>query len=392
MTVRRPMPTPVTALLAACDTRRATMLGEPYATDFDAAASSAPLLHHALRPEQPDTTTAVSTRWFTEHALAQIASLLHAPAHRWRGAVCESLLTATLRTLMPLRRDAPDLVLYRSAAAHPHLAAAAEVLDLDSVVVPVDRRGAVSVSELAAEVRRRRSHRAVVVATLGTPATGALDDVAGVRAATDLPQVQRHLHLDAPLEGLARAVRDDVPASAGFSSGADSIVVAADQFLGVQLPCAVTIHRTDPARSTDDSVGAAAALDIGSGHAAVLLWLALHEFGVDGLARRARRSDALARYTLRRLQELGWPAWRHPGSMTVVLRPPSLLLRRRWSLRVSNGWARIVCVPGVTEAHIDRFIAELGPDMPPSPAASTAAADPDVPVEPAAGRGPAQAA
>ncbi|MEV8513850.1 hypothetical protein [Dactylosporangium sp. NPDC051484] len=39
---------------------------------------------------------------------------------------------------------------------------------------------------------------------------------------------------DAPLEGLALAGRDP-PAPAGFGSGAGSIVVAADQFLGLPL-------------------------------------------------------------------------------------------------------------------------------------------------------------
>ena len=54
------------------------------------------------------------------------------------------------------------------------------------------------------------------------------------------------------------------------------------------------------------------------GHATVLLWHALQQFGFGGLARRARRSLALAGYTLRRLQELGWPTWRHRTCAAVV--------------------------------------------------------------------------
>ncbi|GAA1566144.1 hypothetical protein GCM10009827_104780 [Dactylosporangium maewongense] len=388
MNGRHPPPGPVASLLAARDTRRATAIGEPYATDLDRVAAVASMLRHALRAEQ-DIGLGPTVGWFADQVVSQVAELLQAPPRGWQGAVCDSLTAATIRTLLPLRQAEPGLVLYRSAAGHPHVAAAAHILGLDTVAVAADRRGVLNPAQLAAEIRHRRPSAATVVATLGTPATGALDDVAAIRAAIDALPIAAHLHVDAPLEGLALAARAVPQTPVGFAAGADSMVVAGDQFLPVPLPCAVAVRRTaGPAAAASptpavpspadlsDAADAVGRYGLGSGHAAVLLWQVLHEYGIDGLVRRARRSDALAGYTLRRLRELPWPGWRHPGSMTVLLQPPSELLRRRWSLPVAAGWARIVCVPGVTEAHIDRFVAELRHEPPPAPAAASVSAGP----------------
>ncbi|MEV0132603.1 pyridoxal-dependent decarboxylase [Dactylosporangium sp. NPDC050688] len=392
MNGRQPLPGPVASLLGARDTRRMTAIGEPYATDLDRPNLIVPLLRHALRAEQ-DADTGPTVGWFTDQVVRQIAQLLQAPSPAWQGAFCDSLTAATIRTLLPLRQAEPGLVLYRSTASHGHVAAAAHILGLDTVIVPTDRRGVLNPAQLAAEIRQRRPSAVAAVATLGTPAAGALDDVAAIRAAVDGLPIRAHLHVDAPLEGLALAARAAPQTPVGFAAGADSIVVAGDQFLPVPLPCAVALHRTQhlaagpaltpvaapgpiPVTAWAPAVDDIEAAGCGSGHAAVLLWHALQECGTDGLARRARRSDALAGYTLRRLHELSWPGWRHPGSMTVLLQPPSALLRRRWSLQVDAGWARIVCVPGVTEAHIDRFIAELSHEPPPAPAAASVAPSP----------------
>lgn len=404
MNGRHPPPGPVASLLAFRDTRRATAIGEPYATDLDRVAAVASLLRHALRAEQ-DLGLGPAVGWFADQVVGQVAELLQAPPRGWQGAVCDSLTAATIRTLLPLRQAEPGLVLYRSAAGHPHVVAAAHILGLDTVVVAADRRGVLNPARLAAEIRHRRPSGAAVIATLGTPATGALDDVAAIRAAIDALPIRAHLHVDAPLEGLPLAARAAPQTPVGFAAGADSMVVAGDQFLPVPLPCAVAVRRiTDPAATASptappspadlsdsaDAVDTAGGVGLASGHASVLLWQVLHEYGVDGLVRRARRSDALASYTLRRLRELAWPGWRHPGSMTVLLQSPSELLRRRWSLPVAAGWARIVCVPGVTEAHIDRFVAELRHEPPPAPAAASVTPVPSS--EPTAGDGSSPAA
>jgi histidine decarboxylase len=59
-----------------------------------------------------------------------------------------------------------------------------------------------------------------------------------------------------------------------------------------------------------------------SGHAPLILWYALHRYGLDGLRNRVRYARDMAAYAIDQLDHIGWPAWRHPHAMTVVLDPP----------------------------------------------------------------------
>jgi len=90
------------------------------------------------------------------------------------------------------------------------------------------------------------------------------------------------------------------------------------------------------------------------------LWYALTHIGLDGHRRRAEQARSLAAYLERRLVAAGWTAWRHSHAFTVVLKAPPAEVVARWSLATSAGWGHIICVPGLTRATIDMFLAELG--------------------------------
>jgi histidine decarboxylase len=63
---------------------------------------------------------------------------------------------------------------------------------------------------------------------------------------------------------------------------------------------------------------------------------------------------------------MGWEAWRIPHAFTVVLRTPRPHLAQHWMLADGgDGWSHIVCMPGVTQDHIDRFLGELATEAPP---------------------------
>jgi histidine decarboxylase len=96
-----------------------------------------------------------------------------------------------------------------------------------------------------------------------------------------------------------------------------------------------------------------------NGHAALVLWYSLRRLGLDGLRERAERARDLADYLARRLAEIGWSAWHHPHSLTVLLKTPPAELTHRWRLAASEEWSRVVCLPGVTRDQIDRFLADL---------------------------------
>ncbi|WP_433617028.1 hypothetical protein ACQP2P_16570 [Dactylosporangium sp. CA-139114] len=381
MTGRTVLPGPLRDLLAGYDGMAQTALGQPAATDIDFAALD-PLLHHHLEAPGPDAPQTASMARLARHVLSVVAEVVRAPAHGWSGAVHGGLLAATLDLLARVRARHPDLVVYLTQTGHGHVRQAVTTLGLPVQIVRHGTNGAMNLLHLTAALRRNASTTApaLVVASVGTPATEAVDDVIEIRAATATHPEAVHVHADAPLAGWHRGLLDAAAATrAGFdlTDGADSVVLAG-QFLGTPRPSAVLLHRTQPtsigetysdrlARGVDAAprrLGTSLGAD-GAAAAVVQLWHAVNVIGVDGHAARARRARALARYTLRRLQETNWSAWAHPDALTVLLQPPSVRLRQRWSLPVDDGWARIVCMPGRTEAHIDQFLAELARDQPP---------------------------
>ncbi|WP_432982853.1 hypothetical protein [Dactylosporangium sp. CA-233914] len=380
MTGRTVLTGPLRDLLAEYDGIAQTALGQPAATDMDFAALD-PLLHHQLDTPGPDAPQTASVARLARHVLSVVAGVMRAPMHGWAGAVHGGPLAATVDMLAQVRARHPDLVVYLTRTGHGHVRQAVTTLGLPVQIVRHSTSGAMNLLHLTATLRRnaRTTAPAMIVASVGTPATEAVDDVVEVRAATATHPAAVHVHADAPLAGWHRGLLDAEAATrARFDliDGADSVVLAG-QFLGTPRPSAILLHRaqltfTNETHSDRRARGVDAApsrlgTSVGTDGAAavVQLWHAINVIGVDGHASRARRARALARYTLRRLQETKWSAWAHPDAVTVLLQPPSAALRQRWSMPVDDGWARIVCMPGRTEAHIDQFLAELARDQPP---------------------------
>jgi histidine decarboxylase len=272
------------------------------------------------------------------------------------------------------REHFPSGVLYFSAAAHYSVPKAARILRMsaDSVTVAADDSGEMDYDDLAQAAMARADRPAIIVATIGTTMTEAVDDVARIHAALDRAGVHsRHIHVDGALSGVPLAL-DGGPVAQLLSTAdagngrvdADSVCVSGHKFFATPHPNGVVLARREHAHRVSHAVDYVDGIDAtwsGSrtGHNAVELWLAL-KIGLDGHRQRVARSRALAAYLEQRLVAAGWTAWRHPHAFTVMLESPPVAILNRWSLATSGGWSHIICVPGLTRASIDHFLNELG--------------------------------
>ncbi|MFD0584795.1 pyridoxal-dependent decarboxylase [Dactylosporangium darangshiense] len=322
--------------------RAGTNLGFPDATDLDVAALlplAGTLLNNVGAPFGPVGPYRNHTKAFELHVVQQLADLFHAPLDdRW-GYMPAGGTEGTHCALWLARTRFPDAVVVCSTAAHYSVARIADMLRMPLLTVPTDDRDEISYDQLTMLLRRhrRRSRRntpVVVVASIGTTMTEAIDDVAKIHTALDaaaVPAELRWVHADAALAGIPLGLLDraDRPAF-DFADGSTSIVVSGHKFLGVPTPCAVLIVR-DSARPGHHSASPSApdtvhgrhidytgSLDTTvagsrSGHAALMAWWALQTWGLDGLRHRARQARELAAATTARLHDIDWPAWRHPS-------------------------------------------------------------------------------
>ncbi|MGI5247362.1 histidine decarboxylase [Dactylosporangium sp. CA-139066] len=352
-------------------------LGFPGATDLpDMTAVSRfdpILLNNVGHPFATSGAYRLHTKHLEYEVIGFFADLFEAPLNNRHGYVTSGGSESTLWALWQARRQLPAAWVFTSSAAHYSVAKAAELLRMRVQTIPTDARGEMRYDLLHAAVerqhRRRRGTGIIVVASVGTTMTEAVDDVARIGDALDAAGVepeQRWIHADAALAGIPLALVDrDLRPAFTFPAGAHSIAISGHKFLATPFPCGVVVALADRHTGRGDITYTATADSTisgsRSGHAPLWLWYLLRHWGRPGLRDRAEAARDLAAYAEQQLRRIGWPAWRaQKHAFTVVFpRPPQSLLDR-WPLATDGrNDAHVVCMPGKTRALIDRFVDDL---------------------------------
>lgn len=371
-----PLPPQVQHLLHRLDAAATTNIGFPAAVDAN-YASLGPTLRHLLNDvggPDVDPTHPGHAKGFERDVVRFCADLLRAPAHCF-GYVTTGGHEGNIYGLYVARNRHPDAVILHSRTAHYSITKAAHLLAMPTVAVPAQPNGEVDYDQLRRIAAAHRHRPIIVVATIGTTMSEAVDDVTRIhRILDDAGVADRYIHSDAALAGIPLALTDNRPGF-DFADGADTVAISGHKFPGTPLPCGVVITRhahPEHLARTISYTGSPDTTITGSrsGHAALMLWLGLHHFGRDGLRERTEHSRRLAAYACARLQHIGWPAWRNPHAMTVMLRALPPQVAARWPLATADGWSHIICMPGITYAQIDAFVADLAYTTTPAPRGS----------------------
>ncbi len=277
------------------------------------------------------------------------------------GRVAASPAASNAHALRAARIRLPHATLYHSAHAHPTIPALADRLTLPAVRVPCRADGSMDPAALARSCLRDDGRAAVVVATAGTPMTGAVDDVPALREAARLAGAV-HVHVDGTSGGIVAAAAPGRPAF-GLADGADSVALSGRRILGVPAPWGMALlGGTDAAAHRTEC---RAAVDPGAEDTAVLLWEALSRLGLDGLVQRVGRCLETASYVQRRLAAVQRRPRRHPASVAVSFTRPPGWVCRKWGLALDGDRARIVATPRLTATAVDELTEDLlrGPQV-----------------------------
>ena len=286
-------------------------------------------------------------------------------AQLW-GYITTGSTEAIRHALLLARHRLPDAVLYYSDAAHYCLAKAANALRMPSVRIQTSSSGELDYTALGSAVRSRPAP-VIVAATAGTPMSEAVDDVRRIREV--LADRPHYLHVDAALSGFALAV-----GWPELLTDSDSISVSGHKLLGVPQPSGALLacrHDVERIRSSVAYIASDDTTEAGSraGQLSLLWWWTMQHLGAadgdislrEGLSRIVVGALRVAEYAHGRLQALGWGPRRHPWGLTVRFAKPPTGIVHRWGLSTDQGYARLITVPGVTFADVDRFTADLGP-------------------------------
>jgi histidine decarboxylase len=363
---------PVAATLEALRRRlvadRPTNIGFPSTFDFDYTELYpffGLLMNNVGDPYTPSAFPA-NCKDLERDVVEWAADLLHAPAEdRW-GYVTTGGSEGNLYALHLARNVVPRAVVYYADSAHYSIDKAIQLLDMTSVRIRADQWGQIDYDDLTVQIDRRRDRPAVVVATVGTTMTEAVNDVRRVNAILDnLAVRERFVHADAALSGLTLAtIAPDHRPGFDLGDGADSIAVSGHKFLGSPFPCGVVIvkasHRNRIARDVSYLASPDATITGSrSGHGALVMWYAIQRWGIVGLRERAENARLVAAYAKQRLDDIGWPSFRHEHALTVVLKSPPEQVKRKWTLATAGEWSHLITMPGITRHTVDALIEDI---------------------------------
>ena len=362
--------TQLEALLRTVATGTADFLGYPVSKDFDYSPLM-PFLQYPLNnlgdPFVPSTYS-VGTREMEKEVVEFFAKLFRAPAGDWWGYVTNGGSEGNLYGLYLARELYPKGMVYYSAATHYSVQKNIHLLNMPGIVIRTRENGEIDYEDLEAMISQHRHLPVIILANIGTTMTEARDDVRRIRRILDRMAVRQHyIHADGALSGSYSAFLPHRPAF-DFADGANSIAISGHKFIGSPIPCGVVVAQKSFRDRIARSVAYIGTMDTtitGSrnGHSPLFLWYALKRYGAEGLAARAQAALDVAAYATDKLQAIGIAAWRNPDTLTVVFPAPGEEIRSRWQLASENGWSHIICMPGVTRAHVDTFVAELEATM-----------------------------
>ncbi|MBF6414022.1 aminotransferase class I/II-fold pyridoxal phosphate-dependent enzyme [Nocardia cyriacigeorgica] len=256
----------------------------------------------------------------------------------------------------------PDAAIYCGRSAHYSIRKNARLMRKQLVVVDSDSQGRMDPAALERACRRRRGAGAVVVATIGTTMTGAIDDVDALAAAASAAGAV-YLHADAALSGLIVPFTDRGPGWGFARREVGSVSISMHKALGMPVACAAALCRSElvDSRVHGEYIGApdSTLACSRSGLAAVLTWYALAAKGRNGLAEAAWRSLRNAEYAAGQLAAAGLRPQLHPGSIVVVFDRPAEWVCRKYHLATEGDRAHIVTVPHVTREIIDEMCGDI---------------------------------
>ncbi len=364
------------------DAARPYNLGAPGARDFPPLTPALqPLMGHLLnnvgdltdtRGNDLDGVYPWHTKRFERQVVDDLANLFGAPRDHW-GIMTPSGTDSNRQALHIARasliadRPKSTPMAFFFASAHVSVPLALDQLQIPYICLQVRRPSDMAdLDDLEAQLQHYRDRPIIVVATIGTTVTEAVDDVARIRDILRAAHVPHWIHADAALSGIPLAL---IPGEGrtpfGFHDGADSICVSGHKFPGVPLVCsALLVRHLGAVAAARQYVGYTGthttAATSRPGHPPLLWWYANQFWGRDGLRERVRFSRDLARRTHHRLTtEAGGNWFRNPLGVTIVAcdgLPPAITTK--WHLS-EGAPTRIYVMPGVTEHQADEFVHDV---------------------------------
>ncbi|AGE56653.1 histidine decarboxylase [Acanthocystis turfacea Chlorella virus NE-JV-2] len=301
---------------------------------------------------------------FDRHAHPEELKMLENVSRLWNvdinevwGYTTSGGSEGNMQGLWIAREKYPNAVLYYSDQSHYSIKKIANILKIDSVVVPTTETGEFDTRKLGCLVDHGRP--AIILANIGTTFLGAVDDVERIKFAL-AGKEDVYIHADAAFFGFVMPfLRPGYDQYKLF----DSISVSCHKWPGVKFPSGVFMSVKDHPTSVENFEEVIAQRDVtvsGSrnGHAPFFM----NEFleTVD-LGKEVSSCLEMTEYMYNRLMECApeCKPWKNENTPILVFKSPSKELIKKWSLATVGKRSHVCVLSHVTKEIADTFIHDM---------------------------------
>lgn len=344
-------------------------LGYPIAKGFDYTDLN-PFMNLCVNnvgdPENPST-LAIDTKEIELKVVGFFAEMLSTSLKSVWGYVTSGGTEGNLYGLYVAREAFPKATVYYSESTHYSVKKNLHLLQLKNVVIRSQENGEMDYDDLESVIALHRDRPAIFFLNIGTTMTEAVDKVDEIKRIVKKYAIKDYfIHCDAAFLGAFAPFIENGPIF-DFSHGVDSISISGHKFIGSPVPCGIVLVKRNHRNRVANSISYVDTMDTtiaGSrnGISPLILWSFIQKYGVGGIKERALKAQEMARYTEKRLNEIGRNAWRNKDGLTVVFNRPSKKIIIKYQLATDGDISHVICVPGVTKAQIDALINALGND------------------------------
>lgn len=265
-------------------------------------------------------------------------------------------------------------ILYVSEEAHYSIKKLGDLQDLDMQLVSANVRGEMEIDAL--EQVLDPSRPALIVVAMGSTFKGGIDDQDAIDAVLARKKpVAVYRHVDAALFGGYLPFTEHAHLVDRRLRKFDSIAVSGHKFFGFDEPLGLFITTNEVLNAQNpfhvaylnDAVPTITCSR--SALAPLKFWWQIHRTGLEGYRHQAELILKNAVYLKRKLDEIGYPAWRNEFSNTVYFRRPGENVMRKWGLaptedeRLGGKLAHDVVMRHEGMHMIDRFVDDIVEDM-----------------------------
>lgn len=272
------------------------------------------------------------------------------------GYITSGGTEGNLEGLWFAREKYPDGILYYSEQSHYSIKKIANILRMDSMVVPSDERGSIDINALKDMIDLKKP--VILLANIGSTFLGAIDDIEKIKST--LKTEDLYIHGDAAFFGFIMPyIQDDFD---GYRF-LDSISVSCHKWPGVPFPSGVFMSKKDLPNYVEryeEIIGQRDVTISGSrsGHAAFFM---NEFFETIDLKREVEECLDMSEYIFRRLSEAVPQSkpWKNENIPIIVFESPSTEIIRKWSLASFDKRSHVCVLKHVTKEVADSFIHDM---------------------------------